>query len=274
MKLEEMKRRKQELGYSLSDLARISGVPLGTVRKVFCGQTKSPRRGTIEKLEAVLRDESVYYARQEGSDSLVCEPAGSYDAQAQQPDNPYGSKMQGQYTVEDYLALPDDKRYELIDGVIYEMASPSSNHQVLAGYLYYRLMSCAEEHKTECYPYIAPLDVQLDKDNRTMVQPDVIICCDPALNIGPRLFGAPEFLAEVLSPSSRKRDIFIKLAKYKNAGVKEYWIIDPEHQKVIVYLFERDDEINLYTFDDEIPVAVSQGICQISFAQVKERLIR
>ena len=72
----------------------------------------------------------------------------------------------------------------------------------------------------------------------------------------------------------RERDIFIKLAKYKNAGVKEYWIIDPEHQKVIVYLFERDDEINLYTFDDEIPVAVSQGICQISFAQVKERLIR
>ena len=152
MKLEEMKRRKQELGYSLSDLARISGVPLGTVRKVFCGQTKSPRRGTIEKLEAVLRDESVYYARQEGSDSLVCEPAGSYDAQAQQPDNPYGSKMQGQYTVEDYLALPDDKRYELIDGVIYEMASPSSNHQVLAGYLYYRLMSSAEEHRTFLFP--------------------------------------------------------------------------------------------------------------------------
>lgn len=270
MTLEEMKRRKQELGYSVEALVKLTGIPRGTLQKIFSGQTKSPRRETIEKLTAVLGS---YTAAGQHKAGIVAETSPVYGSTARQVDNPYGDKMQGEYTIEDYLALPDDKRYELIDGVIYEMASPAVIHQMIAGFLYYQFMSCVEKHQVEtCYPYISPLDVQLDKDNKTMVQPDVMICCDRELDSGKRIFGAPEFLAEVLSPSSRQRDMFIKLNKYKNAGVREYWLINPAKQQVIVYLFYKDDDVSCYTFDDTIPVSISDGLCDVSFAPLKKRL--
>lgn len=303
MTIEEMKNRKRELGYTIDKLSALSGVPVSTLRKLFSGHTKSPRQDTIEKLVRVLEDDhyreisltrflrneshTMHYASPtSGTGEFVKKNFDTYGSSAlkeedgdvvktAQVDNPYGNKMQGDYTVEDYLKLPDDKRYELIDGVIFEMDAPTSNHQVLAGYLYHKLMSCIEEHpEVPCYPYIAPLDVQLDKDEKTMVEPDVIIACDPALNIGTRLFGAPEFLCEVVSPSSKKKDMFIKLNKYLNAGVKEYWMIDPEKQTVVVYLFYKEDQIAVYSFDDTIPVSISDGICNISFASVKNRLVK
>ena len=273
--LEEMKDRKRELGYSVDGLSKVTGIPKATLQKIFGGQTKSPRRETIEKLTAVLEKKSVSYHTPEYRGSIVAEgtPVKAWNGTVHYLDNPYGNKKQGDYTIDDYLALPDDKRYELIDGVIYEMASPSTNHQVIAAFLLHRLMICAEEHPSPCYPYIAPLDVQLDKDQKTMVQPDIIICCDPKQNTGKRLFGAPDFAAEVLSPSTRKKDMFIKLNKYKNAGVREYWMIDPLKQKVIVYLFYKDDDIMIYSFDDEIPVSISDELCKVCFAPIKERLV-
>lgn len=275
MTLEEMKDRKRELGYSVEGLSKVTGIPKATLQKIFGGQTKSPRQETIEKLTAVLEKKPEPYHIPEYRGNIVAEgaPAKAWNGTVQYLDNPYGNKKQGEYTIDDYLALPDDKRYELIDGVIYEMASPSTNHQVIAAFLHYRLMRCAEEHPSACYPYIAPLDVQLDKDQKTIVQPDVMICCDPKQNTGMRLFGAPDFAAEVLSPSTRKKDMFIKLNKYKNAGVREYWMIDPLKQKVVVYLFYKDDDITIYSFDDEIPVSISDGLCKVCFASIKERLV-
>lgn len=267
MTLEEMQNRRKELGYSLESLAKITGVPLSTIRKIFSGQTKAPRRDTIGKLTAILEVKKPYSLSVPVTG--LSEGAAVYGGSALQVDNPYGNKMQGEYTVEDYLALPDDKRYELIDGVIYEMAAPSLNHQDIAGYLYYRLMRCAEEAGSPCHPYISPLDVQLDRDNRTMVQPDVVVCCDRALDSGERVYGAPEYVAEVVSPSSRKRDRFIKYLKYKNAGVREYWMIEPARLQVIVYLFEKDDDIRIYTFDEDIPVSISDGKCKINLSGVK-----
>ena len=277
MTIEEIRERKRELGYSIDELVRLSGVPRGTLQKVLSGATRSPRRQTLERLAAVLDrpDRSGYpacIAPGEDQAAVFHDAAASYGSGAV-ADSPLGNKEQGEYTLEDYLALPDDKRYELIDGVLYEMSSPTSNHQEIAGYLYYRLMSCAEDHHMPCRPYITPLDVQLDKDNRTIVQPDVIICCDPGMNIGPRLFGAPDFLAEVLSPSTKRRDLYLKLGKYRNAGVREYWILDPDKQTVIVYRFCDDDAIDFYSFDDDIPVAVSQGLCTVNFSNLKQWLI-
>lgn len=304
MTIEEMKERKRELGYSIEDLAGLCGVPVGTLRKVFSGATKNPRRITIDKLTAALEKKeksgpgSTYYHLESHSQvkenpgvyegiGQVKESAGGYEGTGQVKESPlaYGNiaeikdipcdaKKQGEYTIEDYFALPDDKRYELIDGVIYDMASPSRNHQVIAGYLYHILMTCSEKHPSECHPYIAPLDVQLDKDNRTMVQPDVIICCQEEQDSGSRIFGAPDFLAEVVSPSSKSRDRFVKLRKYKEAGVREYWMIEPEREQVIVFLFEDDDRIAIYSFDDEISVSISDGTCKVCFAPVKERLNR
>lgn len=272
MTIDEMKERKRELGYSIDQLAQLSGVPKGTLQKIFAGQTKSPRRETVEKLSAALEPQvkTSIYSR----GSIASDHSAGYSSSLQKADNPYGEKTQGDYTVEDYLALPEENRYELIDGVIYEMSSPSRNHQVAAGYLYHQLMTCAYKHPGPCYPYMAPLDVQLNRDNKTMVQPDVMICCDPELTSRDRIFGAPEFLAEVVSPSSANRDRFIKLSKYKEAGVKEYWIIEPEKYRVIVFLFCEDDDIHLYSFDDEIPVHISDGLCLVNFSGIKSRLMK
>lgn len=287
MTIEEMKKRKQELGYSIENLSKLTGVPLGTLRKIFSGQTQSPRRSTIEKLTAVLNHSvriSSFDDRNNSGNATydftgslspdgVRETPAAYGNSALAADNPSGIKKQGEYTIEDYFALPDDKRYELIDGVIHDMASPTRDHQLIAGYLYYVLMTCADQHPSECHPYISPLDVQLDKDNKTMVQPDVIVCCSPDQDSGQRIFGAPDFVAEVLSPSSKKRDIFIKLSKYKDAGVREYWLIDPDRKKVIVYDFEHNDDITVYTFDDHIPVGISDGKCNVCFTKIKDRLV-
>lgn len=286
MTIEEMKRKKQELGYTVEKISALSGVPLGTVRKVFSGQTKSPREGTIRKLSAVFQDNSADFltelrphdlaviARAEGlGGSRLVYGSEAFSDEMMQDPLPFGKK-QGEYTIDDYFALPDDKRYELIDGVIYEMASPSRDHQVIAGYLYHQLMNCADQHPSACHPYIAPLDVQLDKDEWTMVQPDVIVCCDPEQDSGQRIFGAPDFLAEVVSPSSVKRDRFTKFSKYKYAGVREYWRVEPKRRQVIVIRFEKDDESSIYSFDDEIPVGISDGACTVCFSPIKERLTK
>lgn len=193
------------------------------------------------------------------------------------PDNPCGDKMQGDYRVEDYLALPDDRRYELIDGVLYEMAAPTWTHQGVVGYLYHKLMSCAEEHEAMCTPGLSPLDVQLDRNDRTMVQPDVILLCDPTKIVGGRVYGAPDFVAEVVSPSSGTRDRFLKLYKYKNAGVREYWIIDPKKETVTAWVFDPegdDDRMKTWSFADSVPVAISEGLCRVCFNSGKNYIDR
>ncbi len=151
----------------------------------------------------------------------------------------YGVKRQGEYTLEDYYAIPDERRVELIDGVIYDMAAPTFTHQLFNGKLYHRLESFVSGKKGKCIPVVSPIDVQLDCDNKTMVQPDVVVVCDRDKIINRCVYGAPDFVVEVLSPSSTKRDTAIKLRKYKEAGVREYWMIDPDKRKSLYTIGRR-----------------------------------
>lgn len=269
MTIEEMKEKKRELGYSIETLSKLSDVPESTLKKIFSNETKNPRQVTIEKLTAILDINT-----EPSSEILENEFGKKYIfGSAALKKNPYlAGKKQGEFTIEDYYNLPDDERYELIDGVLFDMSAPTRNHQVITGYLYHCLMNCIDEHKMNSRPYISPLDVQLDKDNRTMVQPDVIICCDENEDIGQRIFGAPDFAAEVLSSSTAKKDKAAKYYKYLVAGVREYWIIDIKRQKVIVHLLSEDDDTFIYTFDDNIPIFISDGKCKVSFASIKGQL--
>ena len=92
-----------------------------------------------------------------------------------------------------------------------------------------------KKNKGHCKAFVAPVDVQLDCDDKTMVQPDILIVCDPDKLIKQCVFGAPDFVAEVLSKSTKNKDMNLKLMKYKRAGVREYWLIDTENEKVITY---------------------------------------
>lgn len=243
MTIQEMKRRRQEKGYTYAQLAEKSGIPLGTLQKIFQGETDSPRYSTIQALEKVLGDDMPH---------CVCEPGFEYNAQRLE-------KRQGEFTIEDYRALPEDQRVELIDGVFYDMAAPSTFHQILAGELYRQISNYILDKNGKCTPFISPVDVQLDNDQRTMVQPDVIIVCNRDQIIRRNIVGAPDFVLEVVSPGSKRKDYVLKLHKYQEAGVREYWLVDPEQKVVLVYFFESEVFPVIYSLGGRIPVNLYGG---------------
>jgi len=267
MTIEEMNDRKKELGYSYEKISEISGVPVSTVRKVLGGVTKAPRFATLQALAGVfegagpemLWEKKDSWSVERGS-SRVAEAATAFGAR---------KKQQGEYTLEDYLALPDERRVELIDGVIYDMSAPTGYHQLIAGRLYTMIAEWINGRQGKCMPFISPVDVQLDCDNRTIVQPDVLILCDKGKYTPARIIGAPDFVVEVLSKSTRSKDIFIKLYKYKNAGVREYWMVDPDKKVVMVWCFEKEDYA-VYSFRDQIPVGIYDGELVIDFAVIDD----
>lgn len=180
-------------------------------------------------------------------------------------------KASGGCTLEDYYAIPDERRVELIDGVIYDMASPNSIHQLVSSFIFNMIFRHISENRGKCIPAIAPLDVQLDCDERTMVQPDIMIICDRKKIIRRCVYGAPDFIAEILSPSTGRRDVTLKLHKYMRAGVREYWMIDPESQQVLVCESDSKDLLPAaYNFDAKLPIKVLDGKCVIDFAQVRD----
>ncbi len=253
MTIEEMRERKRILGYSYEKIAELSGLPLGTVQKVLGGITRSPRYDTLQALEDVLSDRK---------DFMVSEPAARYGA----------GKQPGQYTLEDYYALPDDQRAELIDGVFYEMAAPTYIHQIVCNELHYQLRSYIREKGGPCIVMTAPLDVRPDGTDRTILQPDVLIVCERAKFQDGIISGAPDFIAEVLSPSTRKKDMLVKLSKYSASGVREYWIVDIEQRRVIVYDLEHDGDLTVYSFDGTVPVGIYGGECMVDFAEIQEQI--
>ncbi len=123
-------------------------------------------------------------------------------------------------------------------------------------------------------PFMAPSDVKLDQNGKTVVQPDVYVLCHPEHNEGSpqqRPKGIPDFIAEILSSSTKRKDSLIKLKKYADAGVREYWLVDPDKKRVVVYLFEENDICPASSsFTNKIPVAIFDGKCQIDFAEISE----
>ena len=281
MTIKELKKRKKDLGYTNEMVAEYSGVPLGTVQKIFSGATRNPRIDTLEALEMALKNplqvretEAEYVALSDPGEENPEKARGKrvdrWDAESE-PSARW--PKQGHYTIEDYYAIPEDVRVELIDGVIYDLASPTLNHQRIQFALAQEFFNCISEHDKPCEVIAASFDVRLDRDNRTMVEPDIMIVCDmDTEGTANHMDGPPDLAVEILSPSSRAKDCTIKLKKYMNAGVKEYWIVDPKNEKVIVYVFEDDYLPTQYSFDDTIPVGISGGECSIDFSRIKKRL--
>lgn len=262
MTIDEMQTIKTEFGLTYDLIAENSGVPLGTVQKVLSGTTKAPRLETVRRLTAYFERLAGQKVQKQTTFSYADlpkqGPEGAREASPAYAATPT-PKKQGEYTLDDYLALPDDVRAELIDGEIFLMSSPGTVHQAISGKLLHELVSYIDIHGGSCIPFSAPTDVQLDCDDKTIVQPDVFIVCDRSKITPQRIFGAPDFIIEILSPSTWEKDMFIKGRKYKNAGVREYWLIDPKRKVVLVYRFERDDAIEIHTFDEKVEVGIFQA---------------
>ena len=146
------------------------------------------------------------------------------------------------HTYADYCSWPDDVRYELIDGVAYAMGpAPVRRHQGILLELARQVANILEG--SPCRPYIAPFDVRLpkkdeiDDDVDTVVQPDLVVICDRAKLDEKGCRGAPDWVVEVLSPSTAGHDQILKRALYQRVGVREYWLVHPVDRIVIIYAF-------------------------------------
>lgn len=159
------------------------------------------------------------------------------------------------YTIEDIFALPDGERAELIDGQIYYMAPPSTKHQRLLNYIGTEINLYIRKNNGGCEVFPAPFAVFLEDDEINYVEPDISVICDTSKLDDKGCHGAPDWVIEIVSPSSKARDYMTKLFKYRTTGVREYWIVDPEKQMVMVYAFEKDT-VEQYTFREDVPVGI------------------
>ena len=183
------------------------------------------------------------------------------------------------YTYADYLTWPEDVRYELIDGVAYLMApAPTLDHQELAGGIYVQLRQTLEGQR--CRPFIAPVDVRLPRhdeaDERidTVVQPDVLVVCDPAKLDRRGVRGAPDLVVEVLSPGTAVHDHVRKRRVYERAGVREFWLVHPLDRMVTVYRLAGGEygKPEIYALTGSTPVAALPGVA-VTWDALVERLM-
>ena len=164
------------------------------------------------------------------------------------------------YTTEDIYALPEGERGELIDGRMYMMAPPSTSHQRLSYSIARKISDYIDKKKGECEVFLAPFAVFLSKDERNYVEPDISVICDKNKINDKGCEGAPDWIIEIVSPSTRRMDYGIKLFKYRTAGVREYWIVNPMKKVVQTYVFEDVEDSDVHFFDDAIPVHVFKDL--------------
>ncbi len=160
-------------------------------------------------------------------------------------------------TIEDIYALPEGKRAELIDGQIYDMAPPGWTHQKISRKLHQAIANYIDASHGECEALAAPFAVFLNADDKTYLEPDISVICDISKLDEKGCHGAPDWVIEIVSPSSKPRDYMKKMFLYYAAGVREYWIVDPEKNMISVYGFETNT-VEQYPFDNEVPVGIFQ----------------
>ena len=175
--------------------------------------------------------------------------------------------MKAAMTADDYWSLPDGVHAELIDGELRDLASPSRKHQEIVAELTYAIKAHIVAHGGPCKVYQAPFVVNLFGDDSTFVQPDLSAVCDRAKQSDRGSEGAPDFVVEVVSPGNPGMDYVTKLNLYKEAGVREYWICDPERERAHVYRFEGDSVPSIYPFASPVPCGVFPGF-EMDFAAV------
>ena len=176
-------------------------------------------------------------------------------------------RKQKHYTYADYLTWPDDARYELIDGEAFLMPpAPLVEHQEVAGEVFRQLANQLDGQP--CRPYIAPVDVRLPRKDEadaaidTVVQPDVLVVCDPHKIDRRGVRGAPDWVLEVLSPSTAAHDQIAKRRTYERAGVREYWLVHPGDRTLTVYVLENGQygRPEIYELKDATPIGVLPGV--------------
>ncbi len=163
-------------------------------------------------------------------------------------------------SLEEYENLDEGIRGELINGRFYAMSGPTATHQRISSEISTVIKNYISSKKGGCEVFYAPFDVKLYENEDTIVQPDVMVICNPDIIDENRVNGAPDLVIEIVSPNNPGHDYVKKLEMYMRAGVKEYWIVDPMEQRISVYLFgdgsEKETSVKVYGFTDDVPVGI------------------
>lgn len=173
------------------------------------------------------------------------------------------------YTEEEYYTFEHTGLVEYDNGKIIAMSPPNQIHQEITGELF-RLIANYLKGKL-CKVFIAPFSIKLENSNR-IVEPDISVICDKNKLTGKRCEGSPDLVIEVVSPSNMMHDYHTKLNWYKQANVKEYWIVNPMTKQILVYRFDVED-VRTYSFSDTVNVGIWDGAFSINFNEVEESTI-
>ena len=157
--------------------------------------------------------------------------------------------------------MSDGTRVELIDGKFYTMNTPSRLQQFLSINISARIFNHIDRNKGKCHIYTAPLGVRLFADDETWVEPDILVVCGrKEILTDQGCDGAPDLIVEIVSPSNSFHDYVTKLMKYQQAGVREYWIVDPKTERVSVIFIENTTKSAEYKYEDVITSNVLEGL--------------
>ncbi|MDR0457215.1 MAG: Uma2 family endonuclease [Treponema sp.] len=169
------------------------------------------------------------------------------------------------WTYADYREweLAEGERFEIIDGTAYAMSAPTTYHQSMLMELSRQIANYLQGKPCKVFP--APFDVRLfyeeDESDDTVVQPDISVVCDEQKRGSEGCRGAPDFVAEILSPSNTAIEMERKFELYRRAGVREYWVLDGEQKILHAYCFERDNiAFCSYNAADIAPVRIFSGL--------------
>jgi Uma2 family endonuclease len=182
------------------------------------------------------------------------------------------------FTYAHYVTWPDDERWELIEGIPYDMSpAPSRYHQEISMNLGVEISKFLKEKGKNCKIYAAPFDVRLpegqqtDDETMTVVQPDILVVCDPGKLDDKGCKGAPDFIVEITSPATVKKDLKDKLLLYEKHGVPEYWVIQPQEHIIMVYKLndrKRYDRAEIFSKEDKISLTLKEGTLEIDLETV------
>jgi len=277
--IDEMNRVRRLMGYSYAMVAKAAGVPLSTVQKVLGKQTAGPRPKTLEAIRKGLME---LVRSDEENGNIIHESGQPYRVDYIEPPQDFFvfDKNQGRHTLEEYMQLPEHSRIELIDGVYYHKAAPTVKHQTIVSEISYRFMEYIRKNHGDCAVFPAAPNVKLFEDREDVVLPDLCVVCDRR-KLEDLVNGAPDLVVEVLSPSNREYDLGLKLKKYREAGVREYWIVDPESRKTVRIRFATtgataaealSEEIRIYGEKEIVPVGIWNDACEVDFGAIYESI--
>ena len=164
------------------------------------------------------------------------------------------------YTINDIYSLPEGERAELLDGKLYMMAPPNRLHQKLVQELSRTIGNYIADKGGNCEVYPSPFAVFLNADDKNYVEPDISVICSPEKLTENGCSGAPDWIIEIVSPSSQRMDYLTKLFKYRTAGVREYWIVDPAKEMIHAYLFSNTEDFNQFAFSETAHTGIFEDL--------------